>query len=286
MSAFIVKKKPRPRPKVPVSQNGDGPSVASSSGRAPASAASTSAQVNGSTAAADPAKIVEFKLLSGSSEDGLRYNLMRMAEARDIDPREIAPPVYMNRKHPGAKAPPVFATNEQGQITGRYVYDNDGKPVMDASGYQVVEKRSEKDMSLIGAAPDQSGKRKVRKGVKEVFHQDVEVIRLRREENTPWILESGDAVDDREQGAVPAHWVGRMMEAAAMPSVLLVNDGTMGMGFKVVPMGRTYRFVPERPFKALDADAAHKLVRPRASIFLQLTLTIRSVRAPDKVQTT
>ena len=262
MSAFIVKKKPRLRPKAEANQNGSGPAIASSSGRAQPSSGSNTATplANDPAAPSDPSKMVEFKLLSGSSEDGLRYNMMRLAEARDIDPREIARPIFMNRKHPGAKAPPIFATDEQGQVTGRYVYDNEGKPVVDAKGERVVEKRSEKDMSLIGAAPDQSGRRKVKKGVKEVFHQDVNVIRLRREENTPWILESGNAAEEREQGAVPAHWVGRMTEAAAMPSVLLVNDGTMGMGFKVVPMGRTYRFVPERPFKALDAEAAHKLV--------------------------
>jgi hypothetical protein len=49
------------------------------------------------------------------------------------------------------------------------------------------------------------------------------------------------------------------VEASTLPTVLLVNDGT-DAGFKVVPMGRTYRFEPERPFKVLDPDAAHKLV--------------------------
>ncbi|ORX34102.1 hypothetical protein BD324DRAFT_683542 [Kockovaella imperatae] len=207
----------------------------------------------------DPSKIVEFKLLSSGLENDIRYNVMRMNSVRDVDPRSITRPILMNRKEPGPKAPPAFATNEQGKIIGRYVYDKHGKPVLDANGEQVIEKRDEKDLALVGGAPNQPPKRAGRRGVKEVYHQDIEVIRLRREEHMPWIIESQTPKDEKEAGAMPEHWVGRITEPASMPSVLLVNDGTMGMGFKVVPLGRSYRFEPERPFKVLDADSANKL---------------------------
>ena len=259
---FLKKKKPRPRPP-PSNQHAPSPPVSSNPLRAASSSsASPRLLANGSPAASsDPSKVVEFKLLSSGADNALRYNLMRLNSLRDLDPRVITRPILMNRKEPGPKAPPVFAQDESGKIVGRYVYDNAGKPVLDASGQHVVEKRDEKDLSLIGSAPASGARRTTRKGVKEVHHQDIEVIRLRREEQTPWILESAKPKSDKEQGAMPEHWVGRMMEPTSMPSVLLVNDGTMGMGFKVVPLGRTYRFEPERPFKVEDTDTANRNVR-------------------------
>ncbi|RSH92734.1 hypothetical protein EHS25_008180 [Saitozyma podzolica] len=172
----------------------------------------------------------------------------------------------------GASSPPTFALDEEGNIIGRYLYDEKGQPVLGPDGRQVVETKERADASLIGG---DGPKRRGKKGVKEVFHQDKDVMRLRREEAVPWILESGrpstsisssssspaPANGEASEGSanhVPEHWVGRLVEASTLPTVLLVNDGT-DAGFKVVPMGRTYRFEPERPFKVLDPDAAHKL---------------------------
>jgi len=186
----------------------------------------------------------------------MRYNVMKLNSGRDIDPTQISRPVLMNRKQPGPRAPPTFLFDDEGKILGRYVYDEAGKLVLGADGKPTVDKKDEMDMSLVGTAPGQSGRRRIKKGVKEVFNQDIEVIRLRREENTPWVLESGQP---KEKAGIPEHWVGRMTEPASMPTVLLINDGKTE-GFSVVTLGRTYRFEPERPFKVLDPDAAHKLV--------------------------
>ena len=188
--------------------------------------------------------------------DEFRYNLMKLNSGRDVDPTQISRPILMNRKQPGPRAPPIFAFDDDGEPVGRYVYDESGKPVIGADGKPTIERKDEMDMSLVGTAPGQGGRRKVKKGVKEVYHQDIDVIRLRREENTPWVLESGQP---REKGTIPERWVGRMMEPSAMPTVLLINDGRTE-GFSIVTLGRTYRFEPERPFKVLDPEAAHKLV--------------------------
>jgi len=182
---------------------------------------------------------------------------MKLNSGRDLDPTQISRPILMNRKQPGPRAPPVFSFGEEGKIIGRYIYDESGNPALGTDGKPMVDKKDEMDMSLVGTAPGEGVQRKGKKGVKEVFHQDIDVIRLRREENTPWVLESGQPKD---KSNIPEHWVGRMQEPSAMPTVLLVNDGRTA-GFKVVPLGRTYRFEPERPFKVLDPDAAHKLVR-------------------------
>jgi transcription initiation factor TFIIF subunit alpha len=213
-------------------------------------------------------QIVEIKLVSSGVGLGadVRYNLMKLNSVRDFDPTTIPPPILLNRKQPGPRAPPTFALDDEGNILGRYVYDEKGHPVMGSDGKQVIDVKEKADTSLIGG---EAGKRKARKGVKDVFHQDKEVMRLRREEAVPWVLESGRAVgeangdgsaDAHGSNGAPEHWVGRLVEAAAMPTVLLVNDGA-GDGFRVWPLGRTYRFEPERPFKVLDPDAAHKLVR-------------------------
>ncbi|OCF42449.1 transcription initiation factor TFIIF subunit alpha [Kwoniella heveanensis CBS 569] len=223
---------------------------------------------------AKKANLTEIKIFSSAPNTGLRFNIMRLntgqgSMGRDVDPTEISQPVLMNRKRPGPKAPPLFATDGEGKIIGKYVYDSAGKPVLDSEGKPVIERKAEgMDMSLVGSAPDGTGgggnragsRKKMKKGTKEVFHQDIEIMRLRREEAVPWVLESGRP---KEKSAVPEHWVGRMQEPSALPTVLLVNDGTTE-GFEMVPLGRTYRFDPERPFKALDSDAANKLYEHQA----------------------
>lgn len=200
--------------------------------------------------------ITEIKLFSADPSSGLRYNMMKLNTGRDVDPTQISRPIMLNRKQPGPKTYPTYAIDENNKIVGKYVFDEKGEPVLGANGHPTIEKREEgMDPNLVGDAPGQ--KRKIKKGVKEVFHQDIEVIRLRREEATPWVLESGRP---KEKSAVPEYWVGRMTEPTALPTVLLINDGRLESGFQVIPLGRTYRFDPERPFKVLDPEAAHKLV--------------------------
>lgn len=162
----------------------------------------------------------------------------------------------MNRKKPGPKDPPTFALDENGKIVGRYVYDEEGKPILDEEGQPVVERKEVVDMSLVGQAPGGGRKKRVKRGTKEVFHQDIEIMRLRREEALPWVLESGNPQDKPAQ---PEQWVGRMLEQGQLSTVLLSNDGTRD-GFEMMPLGRSYKFEPARPFKPLDSDAANKLV--------------------------
>ncbi|WWD18160.1 hypothetical protein CI109_102609 [Kwoniella shandongensis] len=211
--------------------------------------------------------VQEIKIYSsGASRTGLRYNIMRLNSAKDIDPKDITVPILMNRKRPGPRAPPIFATDGEGKIIGKFVYDNEGKQLLDAEGQPVIERKADNsaDMSLVGHAPGteapQERKRKMKKGTKEVFHQDIEIMRLRREEALPWVMESAKP---KEKPTIPEHWVGRMIEASTHPKVLLMNDGT-GEGFEMIPLGRTYRFDPERPFKLLDPDAANKLFEHQA----------------------
>lgn len=201
--------------------------------------------------------ITVIPIYSAEPGSGLRYNFMRLNSTRDVDPSKIPAPILMNRKQPGPKQPPQFAIDAEGKIVGRYVYDDQGKPVLDEDGKPVVEKRNEMDMSLVGTAPGQSNKRRGKRNLKEVFHQDVEVIKLRREEAHPWVLEAKNPSSDKP--AMPEHWVGRMRDGLTLPTVLLVNDG-QNANFTMVPLGREYQFEPERPFKIMDADQANKYV--------------------------
>ena len=260
-SGLFIKKKKSKRPLQSIARAVETPS-GTASPRPSASAPTTPnpnanvEQSNGESSTKPNANVIEFKLFSSGLNDETRYNLMRMNSVKDVDPRAISRPILLNRKVPGPKAPPTFAYDDQDRIIGRYVYDHEGQPLMDANGEHVVEKKTEMDMSLVGGAEGQP-KRKARRGVKEVYHQDIEVIRLRREENAPWVLESGKP---KEKAPMSEHWVGRMTQTSSMPTVLLVNDGKAGMAFKVLSLGRQYKFDPERPFKVLDPDAANKLV--------------------------
>ncbi|WRT65928.1 uncharacterized protein IL334_002879 [Kwoniella shivajii] len=259
------------------SHNAPSPSTSAGSASRPANGIASSSGI--SNVKSEPningtkpnSNITEIKIFSSGSSSGSRFNFMRLNSERDMDPTQITKPVLLNRKRPGPKQPPLFATDEQGKIIGKFVYDSEGKPVLDNEGKPVIEKRPEgMDMSLVGQAPDgvnnnsqvgqAPGKKKMKKGTKEVFHQDIEVMRLRREEAVPWVLESGKP---KEKSVIPEHWVGRMQEPSALPTVLLINDGT-GEGFEMVPLGRTYRFDPERPFKPLDSDTAIKLFEHQA----------------------
>ena len=258
-SLFVRKRKDKQRQRFAISSRSD-------SAPPPVAGPSTSRNGFSSPRPTPPLQaegsITEYKLVSYGVSEGLRHNVMKLNSARSLDPTQISRPILMNRKQPGPRAPPSFQFDDHGKIIGRYVYDDSGKAVIGADGKPTVEKKSEMDMTLVGTAPGQGGRQKGKKGVKEVFHQDIEVIRLRREENTPWILESGQPKD---KANLPEHWVGRMTEPSAMPTVLLINDGRTE-GFSVATLGRTYRFEPERPFKVLDPDAAHKLVRSQQPI--------------------
>lgn len=205
--------------------------------------------------------IVEIKLFSASSSSvrDSRYNLMKLNYAREFDPRDLPGPILLNRKQPGPRAPPTFALDEEGNIIGKYKYDEDMKPVLGEDGLQIIDIKEKADLDLIGGS---EAKKVKKKPIKEVYQQDKDIIRLRREEATPWILETGNPSQEGEgqiSGKMPEHWVGRFVDPHSLPTVLFINDGQSD-GFKVIPLGRTYKFEPERPFKVLDPDASHKLV--------------------------
>ncbi|ODO07389.1 transcription initiation factor TFIIF subunit alpha [Cryptococcus wingfieldii CBS 7118] len=234
--------------------------------------------------------ITEIRIMSTSPNNPLRFNLMRLNHSKTIDPADITQPILMNRKKPGPPEPPIYSLDAEGRINGRYLYDEAGKPVLDEDGKHMVDKKETIDMSLVGQAPsDASGskRKRTKRGTKEVFHQDIDIMRLRREEALPWVLESANP---QERPPQPEQWTGRMVEQGALGQVLLFNDGT-GDGFELIPAGRTYKFEPERPFKPLDADAANKLFELQAKHKIHDRWALRpadgasgSAPAPTKVK--
>lgn len=266
--AFFLKKKPKPAgvaARRPAGASAAAPSRPRAAAQPPKAApkpASTSTSA-ASTVKAEPEpandKIVEIQILSGDQSSGLRFNMMRLNTQRDVDLDALPKPVLMNRKQPGPKLLPTYAHDEDGKVIGRYVFDEEGRPILDAEGKPTIEKREEMDMSLVGTAPGQNSRRRGKRIVKEVFHQDVDVIRRRREEMNPWVLES-KTPSEGDKPAMPEHWVGRYVEPPkSMVPVLLVNEGE-GASFTMIPLGRTYNFEPDRPFKVMDVDQAHKMV--------------------------
>ena len=245
-------------------------SVQLSATATPSPSAKPSLNLNGhassSSTSTSNGHLIELKLYS-MGDTGLRHNIMKLNSTRDADPATLANPL-LTRKEAGPPELPKFLTDEKGEIIGRYIYDPSGKPLLDDNGDAVVEATS---------------RRARKKGVKEVFSQDLEVMRLRREEAVPWILESGDRSEGNEKpmDQMPEYWVGTMMEASTMPTVLLVND-VGSEGFSVVPLGRTYKFQPERPFKVLDPEAAHKLVSQSSRCSDAMLISSSSTRRNTK----
>ncbi|GMK60100.1 hypothetical protein CspeluHIS016_0903170 [Cutaneotrichosporon spelunceum] len=267
--AFFLKKKTRPN-----AIRGRGPPrSAASSTRLPATGArrppqptgkaplrKVGLQVEASRApSTDGKNIVTVDIVSAAPGQKLRFNVMKLNSTKEIDPGALPAPIMMNRKQPGPKNLPQLATDSEGKIIGRYIFDEEGNPVLDEEGKPTIEKRVEMDMNLVGTAPGTNNKRRGKRQTKEVFHQDIEVIKLRREEANPWVLESKNKTNESDETAahVPEHWVGRMVEQAALPTVLLINNGT-DPNFTMIPLGRTYKFEPERPFRVMDVDQAHK----------------------------
>lgn len=238
------------------------PTLPIASGSMSTQSASGSGSGSGSTETKPNPHLTEIKLYSTDPASRSRSSIIKFMSARDFTPEQITKPILMNRKQPGPRELPIHALDDEGKIVGKYMYDDTGKPMLAPNGQPYIEKKDVGlDPDMIGGAPGQ--KRKLRKGVKEVFHQDLNIIRMKREEVLPWVLETAKPRPEGQTqslGHVPEHWVGRMTEASSLPTVLLLNDGRLESGFEVVPLGRTYRFTPERPFKTLDADAANKLV--------------------------
>ncbi|BEI87123.1 hypothetical protein CcaverHIS002_0704690 [Cutaneotrichosporon cavernicola] len=162
----------------------------------------------------DGKDILTFDIVSAAPDQKQRFNVMKLNSTKEVDPGALPAPIMMNRKQPGPKNLPQLATDSEGKVIGR----------------------------LVGTAPGTNNKRRGKRQTKEVFHQDVEVIKLRREEANPWVLESKNKTPESAETAahIPEHWVGRMSN------------------FTMIPLGRTYKFEPERPFKVMDVDQAHK----------------------------
>lgn len=227
----------------------------------PAASTPTPATAPAPTPARRNPNITEIKLFSSFGGDD-RYNIMRLnSSTQNVDITQIPGPLLLNRKDTDAEQQAkLFAYDESGAVVGKYVYDHDGKAVLDAEGKHVIEIKEKADASLIGG-PERPKKSK--KGVKEVYHQDREIMRLRREETVPWVLESKtvsrEAAQRGEGGRLPVHWTGHYQEPASLPTVLFLNNGNEP-GFRVVPLGRSYKFEPDRPFKPIGVDEANRMV--------------------------
>lgn len=301
-ASLFLKKRTKPQPRAGQS------SFAASRPPRPAQLDATAhTSSNGSPAAVSPAdqaaspsvpsqNVTEIKLFSVGDSGGTRYNVMRMHSEHDVDPRNIPGPILLNRK-PRHEAPrPYTAYDAEGKVVGKYVYDNEGKPVLDAESKQVVEQSTGPDLSLVGGVQEGKKKRKG-KAIRDVYSTDVEMIKLKREENEPWVLESGQLRGMQshangsvkgEPGAVKAEegsgqakksdrWTASYQEPTSMGTVLIIDNQNGSFG--VVPLGRTYRFIPDRPFETMDSDAANKEVGhcavARSMILLTRSMNIK-----------
>lgn len=278
-ASLFLKKRPKPRPRDPSASVKPLPPRPNRDVGTPSSTGSPAATPPAGTSSTPKSQnVTEIKLFSVGDTNGTRYNIMRMHSDHDVDPRQIPGPILLNRK-PRHEAPkPLIAYDTEGKAIGKYVYDKDGKPVLDAEGQQVIEQATGPDASLVGGGQEGRKKRKG-KSIRDVYSTDVEMIKLKREENEPWILESGQlrgmtngshgvkseagpsgvkTEDGVTQAKRSDRWTASYQEPTSMGTVLIIDNQNGSFG--VVPLGRTYRFVPDRPFETLDSDAANKEV--------------------------
>lgn len=200
----------------------------------------------------------EYQLFS-SPAPGHRFNIMKMNSSKPADPSRFPRPVMMTRKDPHGSLDDRFAYDEAGNVLGRWDFDEFGKPVLGADGKQTyTPDRVEADQSLV--APGAGGKparKRYQKATKEIHQVDKELMRFKREEALPWVLEGG--VQGQEQSE---KWIGRIQDTSDQAYVMFVlNEGSES--FRVLPVGRKYKFEPNRTFNVLDVDQADAAVSDR-----------------------
>lgn len=220
-----------------------------------AEAASSSAAPSPASTEDSKPSYAEYQLFS-SPDPGHRFNIMKMNSLKAADPSRFPQPVTMMRKDPNGGLDDRFAYDEKGNVLGRWDFDDLGKPILGADGKQTyTPDRVEADQSLV--APGEGGKpvrKRYQKTTKEIHQVDKEVMRFKREEAHPWVLEAGDQSKEQSE-----KWIGRIQDTSDQAYVMFVLDEG-SESFRVMPVGRKYKFEPNRTFNVLDADQADAAV--------------------------
>lgn len=258
-----------------------GPSTATSSASTPGAAAARSSRPASRFAskvrvkAAEspaPANYSDYRLVSSGLATGFdapegtpRFNVVKFqSTAAEVDPRTFARPIAMNRRDPRPRPPPPPpilgaddqpVAEEEKRIELRPVLDGQGRIVKGPDGEPLMAPKQSYDASLVGggaaATPAPIRKKNpFKKKTKQVYKVDADVIRLRREERHPWVLESADGKE---------RWVGRMEDTAEKQSYVGFVFEDDKDAFEVVDVRRWFKFQKRATYETLGVDEAEEL---------------------------
>lgn len=196
-----------------------------------------------------------------------RFNVVKFqSTTAEVDPRTFARPIAMNRRDPrprpppaaavlGADGKPIVAPEDEKRIELRPVLDGQGRVVKGPDGEPLMAPKQSYDASLVGGGAAATPlpirkKNPFKKKTKQVYKVDADVIRLRREERHPWVLESADGKE---------RWVGRMEDTAEKQSYVGFVFEDDKDSFEVVDVRRWFKFQKRATYETLGVDEAEEL---------------------------
>jgi len=219
-----------------------------------------------------PANYSDYRLVSSGLPTGYdapagtpRFNVVKFqSTAAEVDPRTFARPIAMNRRDPRPRPPPPPpllgadgqpVAEEEKRIELRPVLDGQGRIVKGPDGEPLMAPKQSYDASLVGGGAAATPlpirkKNPFKKKTKQVYKVDADVIRLRREERHPWVLESADGKE---------RWVGRMEDTAEKQSYVGFVFEDDKDAFEVVDVRRWFKFQKRATYETLGVDEAEEL---------------------------
>lgn len=251
--------------------------AAPSAARRPAPSSKLTSKVKRKPASpAPPSNFSDYRLVSSGLAQGYdapsgtpRFNVVKFQSSHEVDPRSFDRPVGMNRRDPRPRPPPTGSTTdvkpEPGQAEEekkedlRPVLDAQGRVVRGEDGQPLMAPKQVYDAALVGGSatgqplPVRKKKDYFKKKTKQVYKVDSDVIRLRREERYPWVLESAEGKEA---------WVGRMEDTAEKQSYVSFVFEDDKDEFEVVDVRRWFKFQKRAAYETLGVDEAEELVRP------------------------
>lgn len=260
-----------------------GPSTSRASTARPSSSSRLASKVRVKPAPSPaPTSFSDFRLVSSGLSNAHdappgtpRFNVVKFQSlaGEAVDPRAFAGPLQMNRRDPRPRpAPPppdptavgdgpadgAGGGEDEKKVELRPVLDAQGRVVKGPDGEPLMAARQKYDASLVGggaaATPAPIRKKNpFKKQTRQVYKVDADVMRLRREERHPWVLESADGKE---------RWVGRMDDTAERQSYVAFVFEDNKDEFEVVDVRRWFKFQKRAGYETLGVDEAEELVCP------------------------
>ena len=184
----------------------------------------------------------------------MRYHVARFSSKRPVDPRdekEFTRPVRLHRRDPRAPLAGKAFKEEDTLMGGVDSLDDKEREKQEILK---AERNAQREIEMAQVAPAANTGKKLgafKKKTQQVFRTDQSeeqkaAYQLRYEESLPWHLEDFENKNT---------WVGNYEAALSDTHAMLVQEDGV---FRMVPVGKWYKFTPKNQFKTLTIEEAEK----------------------------